>query len=77
MIIQWDSVKFGRSRGFFSTGFAAAGVGKATRLASVPKAPSLPIMPDSDLPRPWVIYFEDLHAFLKEHINDNQMHNIK
>lgn len=77
MIIQWDYIKFGKSRSTLATGLFTSASGSVTATLIVPRYPTLPIVPEMILPRPWVMYFQEIHDFLKKHIEDNQLHNIK
>jgi len=73
MIILWGSSKFGKSKHIVCYTFSAGGYGSASWVPKTPLPPRVPITTD-DLSPTWHKYFRELYAFLKEHVENEQVH---
>ena len=73
MIILWGCTKYAKSRKIISYPYVGVGSGSASFVPKTPPPPRVPITTD-DLSPTWHRYFRDLYAFLKEHVENEQIH---
>jgi hypothetical protein len=73
MIICGVPEKYNKSTTYLTLGYIDTCSGSATNHQTSPKVPRIPVTKEP-MPRVWRMYFEQLDSFLREHVNDFQMH---